>query len=526
MKKNPNLLWITTVALGWLFDFLFWKHSPGINFAIFSVLCLSGGFFVLWKDDKRPALRTLWLIPLILFFAAITFVRAEPMTIFLSVVFTLFLLGLSAITFLGGRWIMYSLADYVTGFLRLAGSMIARPLSFNAEVRREQAGRGTAARKVNPWPVLRGIVIALPVVAVFAALLASADVVFGHELDAFIKLFKLENLPEYIFRLVYILIGAYLLAGVFLHAASQSRDEKLIGEDKPLLNPFLGFTESAIVLGSVTILFAAFVVIQFRYFFGGQANINIEGYTYSEYARRGFGELVTVAFFSLLMVLGLSAITRRENEMQRRLYSGLSAAIVALVMVMLASAYQRLVLYELAYGFSRLRTYTHAFLIWIGLLLIAVVVLEMLRRERAFAFAALIASLGFAVSLGLLDVDAFIVQQNVNLAARGGQALDVAYLVQLSDDAIPALARAYETPALPASVKKAAGATLACIRGARVDRQGLSWQSYHASRANANRLLESLKAELDTYQYRSSEWPFSVISPTGGYYPCNGYRPD
>ena len=179
-----------------------------------------------------------------------------------------------------------------------------------------------------------------------------------NDLEGFIDLFKIDNLPEYIFRLVYILIFAYALAGTFLHAAQKS-DEKL--EEKTWVSPFLGFTESTIVLGSVVILFIAFVVVQFQYFFGGQANISIEGYTYSEYARKGFGELVAVAFFSLLLLLGLGAITRRETEIQRRAFSSLGIALVGLLIVMLVAAFQRLVLYEAAYGFSQLRTYTHVF---------------------------------------------------------------------------------------------------------------------------------------------------------------------
>ena len=180
-------------------------------------------------------------------------------------------------------------------------------------------------------------------------------------------------MPEYIFRLVYILILAYALAGAFLHAAQKS-DEKV--EEKTWVSPFLGFTEAAIVLGSLTVLFMVFVVIQFQYFFGGQANISIEGYTFSEYARKGFGELVAVAFFSLLLLLGLGNITHRQTETQRRVFSGFGAVLVGLVIVMLVSAYQRLVLYETAYGFSRLRTYTHVFMIWLGLLLVGVVLLK------------------------------------------------------------------------------------------------------------------------------------------------------
>jgi len=520
MKKNPNLLWIVAIALGWLFDFLFWKIPGGINFAIFTLLCLAGGFFLLWKDEKPVSRGTLWLIPLILFFDAVTFIRAEPLTVFLAALFTLFLMAVFAMTYLGGRWFMYSLSDYVSGFFKLITSMIARPLTFNAEVKREQAERGATVPKRNFWPVVRGIIIALPVLAIFAALLASADAIFSQQLDVFIKLFKLENLSEYIFRLIYILIGSYLLAGIFLHAATQSADEKLIGEDKPLISQLLGFTESAIVLGSVTILFAAFVFIQFRYFFGGQSNIHIDGYTYSEYARRGFGELAAVAFFSLLMILGLGAITRRENEAQHRAFSGLSVAIVVLVMVMLASAYQRLNLYEAAYGFSRLRTYTHVALIWIGLLLGAVVVLEILRRERAFAFAMLIASLGFSASLPLLNVDAFIARQNINLAVRGQQELDAAYLGSLSDDVVPALAQTFQSSTTSTSVKEAVGAALVCLRVRQSD-SARPWQGFHFSSFNANQILSSLKTELDKYIYVNSGWPYKVISPGGKDYPCS-----
>ncbi|MFN3490924.1 MAG: DUF4153 domain-containing protein, partial [Anaerolineales bacterium] len=92
----------------------------------------------------------------------------------------------------------------------------------------------------------------------------------------------------------------------------ESKDEKLVGQEKRVIPPFLGFIESTIILGSVVTLFTIFVVIQFQYFFGGAVNVNVEGYTYAEYASKGFGELVTVAFFALLMLLTLSAVTKRE----------------------------------------------------------------------------------------------------------------------------------------------------------------------------------------------------------------------
>jgi hypothetical protein len=320
---------------------------------------------------------------------------------------------------------------------------------------------------------------------------------------------------------VYILAGAYFLAGVFLHAAGQSKDEKLIGEDKPLVNPFLGFTETTIVLGSVSVLFVAFVIIQFKYFFGGQANINLAGFTYSEYARRGFGELLAVAFFSLLMILGLGVTARRVNDRERRVFSGLSAAITVLVIIMLVSAYQRLVLYESAYGFSRLRTYTHVVLIWIGILLGVVVMLEIFHRERAFAAAALITSLGFTATLSLMNVDGLIVKENVNRAMHG-QGLDVPYLVSLSDDSVPSLVDDFRSPKLPGLTRDAVGAILFCRIQADSTQPIKDWRSFTLSSWQANTRINEVKAHLGGYRVINDQWPLKIFTPGNVSYDCYG----
>lgn len=533
--NNPNRFWIIVILLGWSFDFLFWKKPLGVNFAIFVALCLVTGIVLLSTDGLQLSRRAGLLLLPVAFLAAMTFIRLEPMTVFLSISMTLFLMGVIALVYRSGEWIRYSLLDYVFGFLQLAGSVIARPLGFAAETRRLPSEPSTPGEKRNAqlWPILRGVVIALPIIAIFASLLSSADPIFAKRLEGLIDLFKIDNLPEYIFRLAYILIFAYALAGAFLHAAQKS-DQKV--EEKTWVSPFLGFTESTIVLGSVVLLFVAFVVVQFQYFFGGQANISIEGYTYSEYARKGFGELVTVAFFSLLLLLGLGAITRRETENQRRTFSILGVGLVGLLIVMLIAAFQRLVLYEAAYGFSRLRTYTHVFMIWLGLLLIAVVVLEVLHRERAVGLAMILASLGFIVSLNVLNVDAFIVRQNVQREirsttdkafAQGRADLDVQYFLDLSDDAIPPLVNAFHSKALPASVKERVGAALTCKQYERKQAESqIPWQGFHFSRSNADAAFAQVSKDLKTYKVIDKDWPVMVETPGGEELSCFPYYYD
>jgi len=266
VKTNPNRFWAVVILLGWAFDFLFWKNPLGINFAIFLTLVLLTGILLLRADGLRlPPGSSLLLFP-VAFLAVMTFIRLEPITVFLSISMAIFLLGVFALTYLSGGWLRYTLIDYVLGYLRLFGSMIARPLGFVAENRRLLSEQPTLNQKPGGrvWPVIRGIVIALPVIAIFASLLSSADPIFANRFKDFIDVFRIDNLPEYIFRLVYILILAYLLAGTFLHAAQKSGER---GEEKTWVSAFLGFTEATIVLGSVVLLFSAFVVIQFQYFF-------------------------------------------------------------------------------------------------------------------------------------------------------------------------------------------------------------------------------------------------------------------
>src|SRR5689334_14289047 len=124
MKNNPNKLWIVVLALGWALDFLFWNREPGVNFAIFAALCVMGAFYVLLSDGLRPNRTTLILIPLFIFFAAVTFIRAEPMTVFLAFTFTMLTMTLLAVTYLGGRWIQYTIFDYVSSIVLLLPSMI------------------------------------------------------------------------------------------------------------------------------------------------------------------------------------------------------------------------------------------------------------------------------------------------------------------------------------------------------------------------------------------------------------------
>jgi hypothetical protein len=233
-------------------------------------------------------------------------------------------------------------------------------------------------------------------------------------------------------------------------------------------------------------LFALFVGIQFRYFFGGSRAIQDIGLTYSQYAVRGFSELVVVAFLTLGLLVGLGLIVNREDRRHHYIFSSLSSGLVVLTGIILLSAFQRLLLYEGAYGFTRLRTYSHVLMVWVALTLIAVLALQWKDMLRWVALVIVVAAFGFTASLNVLGVDRFIATANIDRAI-GGAEFDIAYLSNLSSDAIPTMASRVDD--LSGENRRILSRALVC-KALESASQRRPWQSLNFSHERAQRILD------------------------------------
>lgn len=489
MPKQQKWFWLSAFVAAVLFDFMFWNKPLGISFLIWVAVMLAAGYLLAGREGKRPSPLSIVLTLITLGFAAVMAWRSEPFTRALSFLLTFGGMILLTATFLNGYWPWYRIRDYVVEFAKVIGGGFAGAILLNSHSR--PLTEGDAPSRQGFWhrrgfPILRGVLIALPIVAVLGLLLSSADPVFGDWLK---RVLNLERLPEYLFRLFYILIIGTFLVGVYLRALYPSGDVQKPEPNKPWFKPFLGSTETGIILGAVDLLFIVFVVIQVRYLFGGTANISETGYTYSEYARRGFGELVAVAVLSLGLYLSLSTVSKRESKFSRIGFTALAVLLMANVLAILASSLQRVMLYEEAYGFSQLRTYTHIFIYWLAGLILVTIVLELIRRRGHFALALLVMVVGFGASLAVINVDGFIAARNIDRALKGEE-LDEVYLNQLSVDAVPVMIEHYLDPALPSSAKTKLGLALACREKLTNDPAAIQWQGYSIGLARAYRLLQ------------------------------------
>ena len=515
LPKRPLQLAATALLLGVAVDFLFDGHAPGISFPIWAAL--SAGALLIGARWERARLgrSALAFIPAILFFSAMIAVRLEPLTVALSLLSTLLLFGLWLRTLRQSRLLRFGWLDFAAAWITVPLESLLLPWPTLGVATRTVAGdRATRSRGAA---VLRGLLLALPVLIVLVALLAAADMIFHDLVENALAWLDIDWIRETIGRSIVIGLSGLFSLGALVAALRDRVPRELIGEQQPLLKPFLGSIETSVVLGAVDLVFAVFAAIQFAYLFGGEANITAAGYTYSEYARRGFGELEWAAFLSLGLILALAHLGRREGARQRRTFNALGAALVAMLGVTLASALMRLLLYENAYGFTRLRTYTHMFIFWLAALLAACALLLFRERLRVLAPASVVAGFGFVATLGLINVDGFIAARNLARLQASGE-LDVTYLAQLTGDAIPTMANGL-TEASPPELL----AYLACQRAIRTDQPSdTSWQSLNWGRRAAAQALDEISVRLRRYAVDREDRAWMVAGPGVEATPCLG----
>lgn len=500
--ERPKEVLLAAGGLGLAFQWLFWGARPGLAFTVFVTLVLAALWWTARRQAIRPARSTVALALAAMLLAGGVAVRAEPLTTAANMLVAAGLLGVVVHAFGSDVWLRYGLRDWLRAALRLAGHELTGAPGLVRAANRCRPAEDAGVWRGTVLPVVRGAAIAAPLLVLLAVLLASADAVFAARLSRLRV--DLPPMDETVARLLLAAVAAYGAAGALWHLIGRRRHRVPAEQAVPRV---LGFTEAAVVLGSVNVLFAVFVGIQLRYFFGGHAAVVAEGMTFAAYARRGFGELVVVAGVSLALHLALAGLTRRESAAQRWAFTSLTTALTGLVLVILASAFGRLLLYEQAFGFTRLRTAVHVFMVWLALLLVAVLVLELADRLRLFLVAVIVAAVGFAVTLNVVGVDALIVRHNVARAAHGAE-LDVHYLQQLSADAVPAMVAALPDlrPALAAEVAGAA----ACIQQ-RAD-EG-DWRSLRVADIRARSAVARMPHPVACWSRDVTLWQQTAASP-------------
>ena len=183
MKKSWK---ITSLILGIVFDILFWKKNPGISFAVFVSLCLITGYLLSSTSNIPHARINLIILIPIFFFSAMTFIRQDPFTSLLNYALTLAAAVILTMTYQSGIWPSYCLSDYIMNIFRLAGSILKFPLFTPSKNKPDLPSENKEGKKNIIWPIIRGFLLAIPVLFIFIALFSSADLIFNQRINSLV----------------------------------------------------------------------------------------------------------------------------------------------------------------------------------------------------------------------------------------------------------------------------------------------------------------------------------------------------
>ncbi len=504
---------VAGLAMGVIGNTVFYGNAVGINVPIFVTAYVGCGLGLALYLKAPVFLANFALTIPAIFCAVMLTLSVSPAQTTLNTGLMLMMLMLAftyggTSRFLGGRSGRALLVVFDIIFVEWIRAPLFSILESRVWFRTIKIGGENKRHAVS---VMRGLVLTVPILLIFGGLLSSADVVFAGLMDDVIAWITPNTPTDTLWQLGMIVLFAWLsIIGFRLLLTEPDPVEDVVKPaEKPKRLLRISRIESGILLGGMNLMFMTFMVIQARYLFGGEANINTQGLTYAQYARRGFWELLMVACMVTLMTLILDKITTRDRE-NDRLFRGLTLAMIALTMLLSLSALYRLYIYENAYGYTRIRVMSGAFMLWLGVLLVFLAH-DIARNRSWFWVGCVVVVFGFTLTLNVLNVDRFIATQNVN-RWENGETFDVAYIASLSDDAVPIVIDLLDHPELTASQRE----TILTRMGWRLHWLD-NWQEsrgvfgYHVSRERAWQALNAEREALQDYiaprpSYFSGDW--------------------
>jgi hypothetical protein len=484
---------VAAAGLGVLADLLLRNGPAGLGLPVW-IAAFVVVLLVLLRRLGRPVSGETWAwLAVAVFFAAGQAWRDSAMLHgfnFLAVLAALVLVAMSLNAIPVPRLAVARLRDLLgSAFATGLGVAFGMPQLLIADTEfHAVVAPATSARRLG-----RAVVITVPVLLIFTALLANADPIFG----------ALITMPDLDFELLF---SHVVVTGLFAWVVGGWLRRSLLAgptEARPAASAFpltLGATDLALSLGALNLLFATFVVVQIGWLFGGEALVlRTTGLSYAEYARRGFFELACVASLLLPVLLGAHALIPASDSRTHRLFRRLALPLTVLLGAIMASAFARMRLYVHYYGLSTDRLYATAFMVWLVIVFGWLAFTVLRARPRSFALGMVVSGFLVLAGLSIMNPDALVARANLARAETGrtgAAGADLRYVASLGGDAVPALVATLVTPRRGATGVPAEERCKAADRLLKKWTAGGHWTQWNLARQGARDVVRRHATEL------------------------------
>ena len=291
--------------------------------------------------------------------------------------------------------------------------------------------------------IFLGLLIGTPFIMIVIFLLSSADATFKNIFD---HLFNFDiNVPENIGTLIWSLpMATYLYA--LIYGSSIEDNSKSFNIDKfnktmdnAASIPRLSLYTVNAVICCFYILFIGIQAIYFIDILGGSLPAD---FTYSEYARRGFFELLAVALINIVFI-AVAKIFSVKNENNKYMHIHILLNSI-LTLLLISVAFAKMYLYISTYGLTTLRIIPSVFMIFLCFVFAFIIMGEFKKSFPVTKLSFYAGNILF-VLLCLANIDAVVAGYNLNAYMNGNLPYYDIYDLRESDmAAMPVIYKAWK----------------------------------------------------------------------------------
>lgn len=487
-QKEGIYLLVSSVLLGVLFDILFYKKPLGISYPLFVF-----AFYLvfLWNLRRKIAFQYNigWFlsIPIISLSATYFIFSNQIFAMFNFIIIPILIIAQTILINEDNihKWFEARfIEDIFHGIINRALGNVAKPfvVVFSFMRFRKSLEKHTVIKKV-----LIGLAISVPFLMIIISLLAAADRVFKHFIDEIVSSFGSINLGDFSFQGFLVLLITCVVFGYTWSFLNPKDNLQTLVQASSVETNHRSWDSiiSITILSVINSVYLVFIIIQFAYMFGSLNNALPSDFTYAEYARRGFFELLMVTLINFSLLLSSIRFTRKDGNLVARTVQILHSLLILCTVVILLSAYFRMSLYEAAYGYTYLRVLTHSFMTYLCVLFV-IAFYKVWNERISLLKPYIIVSILAYMILNFVNIDVIIAKNNIDRYVETGK-LDPQYLRNLSYDSIPEVVNLLNDEKVTTDIRK-------YLTEQQVELSiKQSWQSFNLSKHKAKQVLSQAK---------------------------------
>lgn len=429
MKKEDKIILLATLILSLIIMEMIIFGGLGIGMVI-GVISYFGCFIVVMRiyDKKMSKSSKILLIPI--FLCTLCFVLFS--NAFLKILNTLFLIGLL---------LMHGIEVWGVGDIKLFGvdwgkqtiklgvnlpfCYFNKPLGL---IKGEMSSKDQTYFK-SIQKILIGILLALPILIIVLCLLENADAAFAGVIEVVCNNIHFEVGPI-IKRVIVIMLLFGALFSYFYGLVNPKEKE----QTNEKLSIRLDFIIIATVGTMLCLVYIVFYLSQLAYFISAFQGVLPEGFTFAEYARRGFFENLPLTMINLGAIWIFSKVIKNEIGKQRTYMKGMSSFIAIFTLFMSICALSKMWLYIQNYGLTLLRVYVTWFLV-LSSLIVILIFINNIGHKVPLTKSIFITFTVMYLGLNYMNVDYIVAKQNAVLYEKG-YIQDVSAYYNLSSSAM------------------------------------------------------------------------------------------